>query len=382
MASFNELYEAGAAADAKADVLIHHLYGAIDAGNCGRLALAQICETLPSRRVATFCSDELIDYRARRPSMGMDEWVLTRTYDPTITLDLVEDYQGNNLLVLTGPEPDWRWQQFAATVQQLAAKAGVKQAVNLMGMPATIPHTRTTFVHHMSAKPSLIPRQPKQKGRLQLGASMDMYLESYMGRLGMDAQGLIVGVPYYLADDNYPPAAVALIDRLSQITNLSLPVGDVEAQASLLRMRVDSAVAESDELAKLVADLEAHWDETWEGPTSDPTELAPPGCADDLADSLQHFLAKNDAARIGEWGGFGAYKGHPIPRHDRTGAEVDYDEDAPAHQAAGQGRSAAASADQPATARGQGSRSGAAARDGAAHTSACRYPPRANRRRS
>lgn len=56
----------------------------------------------------TFDTDALIDYRARRPSLEIHAGVLTRMNWPEITIHRVRTDR-RDLLVLTGPEPDYRW---------------------------------------------------------------------------------------------------------------------------------------------------------------------------------------------------------------------------------------------------------------------------------
>src|ERR1700710_2800174 len=50
-------------------VLVHALDGYVDAGSGVSLAVTQLLDKLESTVVATFDVDQLIDYRARRPTL-------------------------------------------------------------------------------------------------------------------------------------------------------------------------------------------------------------------------------------------------------------------------------------------------------------------------
>src|SRR4051812_27536099 len=105
-------------------VLVVHLSGWIDASGAGAAALAAIdgsCKTVP---VATFHSDLFIDYRARRPTMELRDGVNTRLVWSEITLRHGVDQNGQEVLTLTGPEPDSQWHRFADAVTRLAAELG------------------------------------------------------------------------------------------------------------------------------------------------------------------------------------------------------------------------------------------------------------------
>ena len=106
-------------------VLLHHFDGAMDAGHAGALAIEQLLMTLPHERMVTFDVDTLVDYRARRPVMTY----ATHTYEsavvPELVLDLFQDDEGEDLLVLHGAEPDFRWNEFIGAVTHLVVSMGV-----------------------------------------------------------------------------------------------------------------------------------------------------------------------------------------------------------------------------------------------------------------
>jgi len=120
----------------------------MDAGHAGALAIEQLLMTLPHERLATFDVDTLIDYRARRPVVTY----ATHTYEsvimPELVLDLLQDDEGEDLLVLHGAEPDFRWNEFVGAVTHLAVSMGVSRAVGMTGLPLATPHTRAPHVHH------------------------------------------------------------------------------------------------------------------------------------------------------------------------------------------------------------------------------------------
>ena len=71
------------------------------------------CSTrLDTTTVATFDTDELLDHRARRPTMHLVEGVLAGLTWPSIELRAATDSDGNDMLLLVGAEPDHRWRAF------------------------------------------------------------------------------------------------------------------------------------------------------------------------------------------------------------------------------------------------------------------------------
>ena len=276
-------------------VLLHHFDGAMDAGHAGALAIEQLLMTLPHERMATFDVDTLVDSRARRPIMTY----ATHTYEsavmPELALDLVQDDEGEDLLVLHGAEPDFRWNEFVGAVTHLVVSMGVSRAVGMTGLPLATPHTRPTYVHHHGNRPELLPDQPDFFGRVEVPGSMSAFLELRLGQAGLDSRGLSAGIPHYVARDDYPAGAAALLAAVSASTGLALPVGDLEAAASINRAEIDAEAAGQPEVAAVVSALEAQYDAVAPVSSTELAHLVDVPSADEIGARLEAFLEAAEA---------------------------------------------------------------------------------------
>ncbi len=99
------LYELQSRPTLREPVLVLAPEGWIDAGGAGAAAAAALLASASTEVVATFDSDELIDYRARRPTSRISNGVYTGLEWPVIQLHAGTDGHGHDLLVLSGPEP-------------------------------------------------------------------------------------------------------------------------------------------------------------------------------------------------------------------------------------------------------------------------------------
>ncbi len=261
----HELFEPGPAIGTRARILVAHLEGALDAGSAGGLAVHQLLRTLDPQRVATFYSDELLDYRSHRPVMEVENWVTTGVRAPQIVIDLVHDDQGQPLLILHGQEPDSKWHAFTDAVISLAEESGVEAVIALHGLPAAVPHTRPTAVHVQSTDADLIPDQPQMGGVAQFPAPYTSFLQHRFSERGRTGLTLLATVPYYMANATFPGASSALIRRLADMAELSLPVGDLERGADEEASQVDQLVEQSRDLRGTVSALERHFDNVVNG---------------------------------------------------------------------------------------------------------------------
>ena len=172
---------------------------------------------------------------------------------------------------------------------------GVSRAVGMTGLPLATPHTRPTYVHHHGNRPELLPDQPDFFGRVEVPGSMSAFLELRLGQAGLDSRGLSAGIPHYVARDDYPAGAAALLAAVSASTGLALPVGDLEAAASINRAEIDAEAAGQPEVAAVVSALEAQYDAVAPVSSTELAHLVDVPSADEIGARLEAFLEAAEA---------------------------------------------------------------------------------------
>ena len=316
MSDKGDLYVDGPAKGVKARILLTHFEGSMDAGGAGALSVSQILGATPSERVATFDTDALVDYRSHRPIVTVRDWVTQEMDIPEIALDLVHDDVGESLLVLHGPEPDAKWDQFAQTIIELAKESGVEIAFSLTGIPSGVPHTRPTPVHVHATDSDLLPEQPKMAGTMQFPASVEIYLTTRLSEEGIAGMNLLASVPYYMTENAYPAAASALLVRLGQLAHLALPVGDLERGASEDMEQVQALIDQNPEVGHTIEALEHHFDAI-DG--ANPAALTQTRDAslnttsDDIVGAIEAYLASREQIRTLKQQGSSSLEGTATP---------------------------------------------------------------------
>ncbi len=160
-------------------VMLYHFDGYIDAGETGDQIVERLLDTLPHQLVASFDHDRLVDYRARRPLLTFkrDRW--TEYEEPTLDVRLVQDATGAPFLLLSGPEPDVEWERFAAAVQQIVERLGVRLSVNFHGIPMGVPHTRPVGVTPHGNRNDLVPGHRSPFDEAQVPGSAEALVVEY-----------------------------------------------------------------------------------------------------------------------------------------------------------------------------------------------------------
>ena len=279
--------------------LVAGLTGFADAGAAVTQFSEYLLDTLDHRVIAQFDSDALLDYRARRPTIYFDQDHLSNYSPAKLNLYLATDELGQQFLLLTGYEPDFQWERFTAAVLQLVDKYQVKTTTWVHAIPMPVPHTRPIGVTVSGNRSELIEAMSIWKPHTQVPANALHLVEYRLQELGHPITGFVLLIPHYLADTEYPAAAVSALESVSAATGLIFPTDRLREEGRDFVAKIDGQVENNQELAKLVGTLEERHDSYMldnplRSPLTDEDGELP--SADDLAAELENFLAirRND----------------------------------------------------------------------------------------
>lgn len=284
-----ELHDRPSLAD---PVMVVVLEGWIDAGYAASTAAQTLLQGLDSYPLASFDTDALLDHRARRPIMHLVDGVNTGLSWPSLELRAGIDAAGNDILLLLGSEPDHAWRAFTEAALELAQSFDVRMVVGLGAYPATVPHTRPATLSVTAATPDLAAASGLLRGTLDVPAGVQAVIERRCDELGIPALGLWAQVPHYVSGDPlpYPAGSLALLRQLERTAGLTLPLGNLVAEAEETRQRLDAAVQGNSEHVAMLRALEARHDEMVAS-TGMATEVdGEIPSADELAAEVEQFL--------------------------------------------------------------------------------------------
>ena len=242
-----------------APVIVAALEGWVDAGSSGTTAAAQLAED--GTLVATFDADAIYDYRARRPTLDIVDGRPMHLAWPKLEM-IATRLGGRDLIVLRGPEPDYRWRELTADVIEVAKRLGVASWASLGAIPAAVPHTRPVPILATASAPGLLPEGIRQgpDGLLRVPSACLSVLELAAAANGIPAIGLFAQVPHYV-NASYPAASIALLTALGRHLGIEPPVGQLATRALERRNLLDAATATDEDTKAHVERLEGLVDE-------------------------------------------------------------------------------------------------------------------------
>ncbi|MGH9223256.1 MAG: proteasome assembly chaperone family protein [Acidimicrobiales bacterium] len=278
--------------DLRDPVLVVQMEGWIDAGTAGNGAMNALLNTLDTTLLASFHVDYLLDQRARRPFLQVSDGVNSGLSWPKIELLWARDHEGRDILLLSGPEPDYQWRGFARDAVALGQELGVKRMFGLGAFPSPVPHTRPTPLVCTASTAEVAQDIGFMPGTFEVPAGIQAVLERGFAGADTPAVGLWARVPHYVAAMPYPAASLTLLEALARLAPLDLDLTELRRAAVEARERLDVLVAADPRFPELVERLEAQADAESETDGGMGFGNLPTG--DELAAELERFLRDQD----------------------------------------------------------------------------------------
>lgn len=274
--------------------LIMGFTGFADAGHAVRQIVDELVSVQGAGALAAFDVDQLLDYRSRRPSIRFVEDHLEDYDAPALALYRLQDGLGRPYLLLAGPEPDLQWERFARAVVGLVEQLEVRQTLWVHAIPMPVPHTRPLGVTVHGNRPELVEGISRWKPIVEFPGAVGHLIEIRLIEAGHDVTGFVVHVPHYLAEAEYPAAAVTGLEHLGAAASLMLPSDRLRESSREVERQVAEQVAASSDVRELIAGLEERFDDrTAEVPRrsllAGPADELP--TAEDLGAAVEAYLA-------------------------------------------------------------------------------------------
>ena len=280
--------------------MIGGLSGFTDAGSTVSQFADQIFSNLEHKLLISFSNDELLDYRSRRPVMYFEKDHI-ESYEPAILgIYLVWDEARQPFLYLHGYEPDFRWEAFSEAMAFLIDFYAVSDFTWVHAIPFPIPHTRSVGVTVSGNRKDLIEQTSEWRPQTQVPGNVLHLLEYRFAADEVPTAGYVLLVPHYLAESEYPQAAVTAFEQVTMATGLVFPTDDLRDDNVRFLGKLNAQVQENEELANMISNLEQGYLNERTGPNQAPIRKPDSKVpnADEIAAELEDYLAsrrKNSA---------------------------------------------------------------------------------------
>src|SRR3954469_5178570 len=228
-----------------------------DAGDAATGAVEHLELIWDATPLAALDPEDYYDFQVNRPTVSLVDGVSRRIEWPTTRISVARPAGAErDVVIIRGIEPNMRWRGFCDELIEVCPELGVGTVISLGALLADTPHTRPTPVSG-----SAYDSESAEKWGLDtstytgptgiLGVFPDACVQA-----GLPAISFWAAVPHYVSQPPSPRATVALLQRVEEVLEITVPLGALPQQADDWVKTVDEMAKEDDEVVEYVRSLE------------------------------------------------------------------------------------------------------------------------------
>ncbi len=149
-----------------------------------------------------------------------------------------------DLVVIGGPEPNFRWQEYTARLLSMLRTVRPEIVVLLGSLLTDAPHTRPVPVSGTASSQEMATELGLEVSDYEGPTGIVGVLAYECARAGFPVVSLWASVPHYVAEPPNPKATLALLTRLEDVLNLPLEAGELVQDAQQWVEQVNELVAD------------------------------------------------------------------------------------------------------------------------------------------
>jgi proteasome assembly chaperone (PAC2) family protein len=263
-------------------VVVAAFEGWNDAGEAASGVIQHLETNWDATPIAELDPDDYYDFQVTRPTVELVDGETRRLTWPTTRISWARPPDsGRDVILVRGIEPNMRWRAFCRELKDLMVELGVETVVLLGALLADAPHTRPVPVTGATSGPGLngVSLEPT---RYEGPTGILGVLQDSCARADLTTVSLWAAVPHYVAQPPSPKATLALLRRVEDLLDVTVPLGDLPDEARAWENGVNELAEQDSEVAEYVKTLEEQ---------KDATEL-PEASGDAIAREFERFLRR------------------------------------------------------------------------------------------
>ena len=266
-------------------VLLAAFEGWNDAGDAATSAVEHLEQQWAARAVAEIDPDDYYDFQVNRPQVQLVDGVTRKVTWPTTRVSICTPPGAERDVVLVrGLEPNMRWRGFCAELVDIAGRLGVELVVTLGALLADSPHTRPVPVSGTTSDPETAATLGLESSRYEGPTGIVGVFQDACTHAGMTSVSFWAAVPHYVAQPPCPKATVALLRRVEDLLDISVPLADLPERARTWEQQVDELAADDSDVAEYIASLEER----------EPETDLPEASGEAIAKEFERYLRRRD----------------------------------------------------------------------------------------
>ena len=244
-------------------------------------------------------SDPFYDFQQHRPTIEITDGVTRSITWPRLRFTALERHDDDHDIVLvSGPEPNFNWKTFARSIVEVLDSLGVEEVLMVGAYVGAVSHSTPIVLSGVGSDSVSVIRSGLNSANYSGPTGIVGVVQGACKEAGIRSLSMWAPTPPYLSGNPFPKAVLALVEKISDITNLHIDTAELIAVDAEYTQKVDDAIEDAGtDLADYLEEMEGY-DEPILGSLlgksarSDdgPPSILDPEDADGLVDEIVRFL--------------------------------------------------------------------------------------------
>jgi predicted ATP-grasp superfamily ATP-dependent carboligase len=226
-----------------------------DGGDAATTALRYLIEKLDLSRYARIDMDEFLDFTIVRPQVRLRADERREIVWPHYEIFATTDGSGSDLLLGVGVEPHLRWRRYAQSMVELARTARAQKVVILGAYLDDVLYSQPTAVSASASDAERFPGVSVNPPSYEGPTGITGVLADAFHRENLPCLSLWASIPHYIPARPNSRAALALLERFFEVTDLRVDLAEMREQAAKFDATVSELIAADPQLSAYVREL-------------------------------------------------------------------------------------------------------------------------------
>lgn len=241
----------------RSPIVVAAFEGWNDAGEAASMAVAHLHEAWSAKPLLAMDPEEYHDFQVNRPEVKVGEDGRRRIIWQTTRLSYASPPGSDrDVILVRGVEPSTRWRKFVSELLGHVEQHDATMLITLGALLADVPHTRPIPITTTTEDPELLERLAIEPSSYEGPTGIVGVLQDVAAKRGIPGMSMWAAVPHYVSQSPSPKAALALLSRIEELLDVTVPLGELPEDAEAWEHGVDELAEEDEEISDYVRQLE------------------------------------------------------------------------------------------------------------------------------
>ncbi|MEN8238494.1 MAG: PAC2 family protein [Actinomycetota bacterium] len=244
-------------------------------------------------------SDPFYDFQQHRPTVEIRDGVTRSLTWPRLRFTALErPHDDRDIVLVSGPEPNFQWKTFARSIIEVLDSFGVEEVLMVGAYVGAVSHATAVTLSGVGSDSVSVIRSGLDSANYSGPTGIVGVVQGACREAGIRSLSMWAPTPPYLSGNPFPKAVLALVEKISDITNLHIDTAELIAVDAEYTQKVDDAIEDAGtDLADYLEEID-NYDEPILGSLlgkqtkseDGPSSILDPDDADGLVDEIVRFL--------------------------------------------------------------------------------------------